>query len=157
MSAHSRPMAVAKSVSSGSRAGSSFSNGRAERGATDMAVMIAPMVLPLCRKARYPPFVGAMRWPWTGAQTFYCLSAGRNSVVPPCPRCRLDQITFEMLHISKVSFCRKMRFSAESTPRCGALHSRAAVEHLTFSKLKCSSLRQKPQRPAGYLPPDVPP
>jgi len=34
----------------------------------------------------------------------------------------LEQINFEMLLISKFSFSRKMRFSAESTPRCGALH-----------------------------------
>ena len=83
MSAHSRPMAVTKSVSSGSRAGSSFSNGRAERGATDMAVMIAPMVLPLCRKARCPPAVWAKRWPVAGAQTFIaCARAGATSCRP---------------------------------------------------------------------------
>ncbi|MGE4310441.1 hypothetical protein [Desulfovibrio sp.] len=35
-------------------------------------------------------------------------------------------ITVEVLHISKFSFSRKMRSSAESTPRCGALHSHAA-------------------------------
>ena len=44
----------------------------------------------------------------------------------------LEQINFEMLHISKLSFCRKMRFSAESTPRCGALHSGAASRAFEF-------------------------
>jgi len=48
----------------------------------------------------------------------------------------LEQINFEMLHISKFSFNRKMRFSAESTPRCGVLHFRAALEHLPFFKVK---------------------
>ncbi|MEG6503587.1 MULTISPECIES: hypothetical protein [unclassified Desulfovibrio] len=48
----------------------------------------------------------------------------------------LEQINFEMLHISKFSFSRKMRFSAESTPHCGALHFRAALEHLHFFKVK---------------------
>jgi hypothetical protein len=43
-----------------------------------------------------------------------------------------------MLLISKFSFSRKMRFSAESTPRCGALHESAALEHLHFFKVKCS-------------------
>ncbi|SCM71839.1 hypothetical protein KL86DES1_20232 [uncultured Desulfovibrio sp.] len=44
----------------------------------------------------------------------------------------LEQINFEMRSISKFSFSRKMRFSAESTPRCGALHESAALEHLHF-------------------------
>ena len=50
----------------------------------------------------------------------------------------LEKINFEMQYISKLSFCQKMRFSAEPAPRCGALHSCAASEHLNFSKLKCS-------------------
>ncbi|SCM72537.1 hypothetical protein KL86DES1_20684 [uncultured Desulfovibrio sp.] len=41
-----------------------------------------------------------------------------------------------MLHISKFSFSRKMRFSAESTPRCGELHFRTALEQLHFFKVK---------------------
>ena len=49
---------------------------------------------------------------------------------------QLEQVNFEMLHISKFSFSRKMRFSAESTPHCGALHFRAALEHLHFFKVK---------------------
>ena len=49
-----------------------------------------------------------------------------------------DQINFEMFHIPKLSFCRKMRFSAEPAPHCGALHSRAASEQLTFFKINCS-------------------
>ncbi|MBB5143532.1 hypothetical protein [Desulfovibrio intestinalis] len=48
----------------------------------------------------------------------------------------LEQINFEIHYISKLSFCRKMRFSAESTPRCGALHACAALEHLNFFKVK---------------------
>ncbi|MEG6501916.1 MULTISPECIES: hypothetical protein, partial [unclassified Desulfovibrio] len=43
------------------------------------------------------------------------------------------------LHISKCSFSRKVRFSAESTPHCGALHFRAALEHLHFFKVKMLS------------------
>ncbi|SCM73313.1 exported hypothetical protein [uncultured Desulfovibrio sp.] len=34
-----------------------------------------------------------------------------------------------MKSISKFSFSRKMRFAAKSTPRCGALHESAALEH----------------------------
>ncbi|SCM73863.1 hypothetical protein KL86DES1_21580 [uncultured Desulfovibrio sp.] len=41
-----------------------------------------------------------------------------------------------MFHISKFSFSRKMRFAAESTPRCGALYFRTALEHLHFFKVK---------------------
>ncbi|SCM70599.1 hypothetical protein KL86DES1_10506 [uncultured Desulfovibrio sp.] len=63
---------------------------------------------------------------WWGRNALW----GRKYFVGEGPS--LDQINFEMLHISKLSFCRKMRFSAESTPRCGALHSHAALEHLTF-------------------------
>ena len=48
----------------------------------------------------------------------------------------LEQINFEMRSISKLSFSRKKRFSAESTPRCGALHESAALEHLHFFKVK---------------------
>ena len=48
----------------------------------------------------------------------------------------IEQINFEMLHISKFSFSQKMRSSAESTPRCGTLHFRAALEHLHFFKVK---------------------
>ena len=48
----------------------------------------------------------------------------------------LEQINFEMQYISKLSFCQKMRFSAEPTPRCGALHSCAASGHLNFFKVK---------------------
>ena len=40
----------------------------------------------------------------------------------------MEQINFEMLHISKCSFSRKMRLAVESTPRCGALHFRAALD-----------------------------
>ena len=50
------------------------------------------------------------------------------------PHCLpLEQINFEMLHISKL-ICRKMRFFAVSTLCYGALHSRAALEHLNFFK-----------------------
>ena len=49
-----------------------------------------------------------------------------------------DQINFEMFHIPKLSFCRKMRFSAEPAPHCGALHSRAASAQLTFFKVNCA-------------------
>ncbi|SCM74128.1 hypothetical protein KL86DES1_21748 [uncultured Desulfovibrio sp.] len=48
----------------------------------------------------------------------------------------LEQINFEMLHISKCSFSRKMRFAAGSTPRCGALYFRTALEQLHFFKGK---------------------
>ncbi|SCM70639.1 hypothetical protein KL86DES1_10531 [uncultured Desulfovibrio sp.] len=41
-----------------------------------------------------------------------------------------------MFHISKFSFSREMRFSAESTPHCGALYFRTALEHLHFFKVK---------------------
>jgi len=47
-----------------------------------------------------------------------------------------EQINFEMLLISKFSFSRKIRFPAESTPRCGALREGAALEHLCFFKVK---------------------
>ncbi|SCM73221.1 hypothetical protein KL86DES1_21147 [uncultured Desulfovibrio sp.] len=52
------------------------------------------------------------------------------------PKGSLEQVNFEMLHISKFSFSRKMRFSAESTPRCGALYFRTALEQLHFFKVK---------------------
>ena len=48
----------------------------------------------------------------------------------------LELINFEILHISKFSFSRKVRFSAESTPCYGALHFRAALERLHFFKVK---------------------
>ncbi|SCM73809.1 hypothetical protein KL86DES1_21534 [uncultured Desulfovibrio sp.] len=41
-----------------------------------------------------------------------------------------------MLHISKFSFIRKMRFAAESTPPCGALYFRTSLEQLHFFKVK---------------------
>ena len=46
-----------------------------------------------------------------------------------------EQINFEMLHISKL-ICRKMRFFAVSTLCYGALHSRAALDHLNCFKVK---------------------
>jgi hypothetical protein len=49
-----------------------------------------------------------------------------------------------MLHIPKFSFSRKIRFSAESTPRCGALHVRAALERLHFFKVKKTLIKEPP-------------
>ena len=44
----------------------------------------------------------------------------------------LEQINFEMFHISSLSFCRKKHFWAESTLFYVALHSCAALECLNF-------------------------
>ena len=49
-----------------------------------------------------------------------------------------EQINPEILHISKLSFCRKMQRSAEPAPCYSALYSRAVVAHINFSS-KCAS------------------
>ena len=88
MSLHSKPMAVTKSVSSGKRAGRSFSNGRAESGATEMAVMIAPMVLPLCSQAQYAGGLCLACAPGPGPQL--CIpERGAKQRLPLCPQYRL--------------------------------------------------------------------
>lgn len=50
-----------------------------------------------------------------------------------------EQINPEILHISKLSFCRKMQRSAEPAPCYSALYSRAVVAHINFSS-KCASI-----------------
>jgi hypothetical protein len=66
-------------------------------------------------------------------------TSGLKAAQPHAPAQQiLEQINFELLLLSKFSFSPKIRFSAEPTPHCGALHFRAALGHLHFFKV-CSN------------------
>ena len=101
-------------VSSGSRAGRSFSNGRAERGATDMAVMIAPMVLPLRRRtpgpstARPPAgdlnthYAGDRRRPWPPGPPAWFAEKAANACWVSATRCSTEACLYSSSALGKI-------------------------------------------------------
>ena len=56
---------------------------------------------------------------------------------------RIAQINFENIHFQSCHSAAKKRFSAESTPRCGALHTCATLEHVNLFKVEMSIAQRR--------------